>query len=100
MSKINKKEEEIDGNSTLEEIYGKIQNIKLKEEESEQVEEEVNIKNNEEEKGNTENEEDENVVFKNKLKKHKNFDKRGQKFNKSKNRTSGNKRYETYDNDY
>jgi hypothetical protein len=44
--------------------------------------------------------EDDEVAYKNKLKKHKNFDKRGQKFNKSKNRASGNKRYETYNNDY
>ncbi len=99
MSKMNHKEE--DENATLEAIYGKIKNIKIKEEK-----EEVNTESTEKseqvgEETKEEEEEDENeIAYKNKLKKHKNFEKRGQKFNKSKNRASGNKRYETYSNDY
>ncbi len=101
MSKMNQKEEK-DGNATLEAIYGKIENIKIKEEvdtESTKKSQQVGEETKEEEESEDDTESTE-IAYKNKLKKHKNFEKRGQKFNKSKNRASGNKRYETYSNDY
>ncbi len=89
--------EETDGNATLEAIYGKVENNKtniVKEEidNLQKVEKKEDIKED--------TDEENNKIFQDKLKKHKNFDKRGQKFNKSKNRNSGNKRYETYDNNH
>lgn len=93
MSKKNEDFNKEDGNAILEEIYGKIENNK--EDVKEICEEEVSQKKICDEDSDEEN----NRIFKDKLKKHKNFDKRGQKFNKSKNRNYGNKRYETFNND-
>ncbi len=99
MSKVNNKQEEEDGNATLEAIYGKVQNHNKHIKHDEDVEKEENKNKEDENKEEEEDSEEENNrIFKDKLKKHKNFDKRGQKFNKSKNRNSGNKRYETYNN--
>jgi hypothetical protein len=98
MSKVNIKQDEEDGNATLEAIYGKVE--KYEENKNSKEEEEKKEEEKEEEKKDLEedSEEENNKIFKDKLKKHKNFDKRGQKFNKSKNRNAGNKRYETYNN--
>ena len=102
---MNNKEE--DGNTTLEAIYGKVENHYNKENETKENEtkedetKEDETKEDEPKEDETKEDEKEesNKIFRNKLKKHKNFDKRGQKFNKSKNRNTENKRYETYDND-